>query len=446
MPKLVVFGAGKSSSYLIKKLQESSNELDLKITLVDQSFEQLANDCKQHKNTEYFNISIEQEKTIAKIITSQDLVISMLPAHLHLAIAKLCLALQKNLLTASYVNPEMRALHQQVQEKGLLFLNEMGVDPGLDHMSAMELIHKLKKQGATITGFYSHTGGLIKETKPNAWNYKFTWNPKNVITAGAEGATYIKDKQKTHIPYSRIFTEITPVTLNNKKYDSYPNRNSLAYSKKYNLEGINNLYRGTLRHEGYCEAWNVFIQLGMTEDTYSLNFEISATRTHFLNYFLQKKELTEAAFLNKIQSAKSSSVFKKFKLLGFFNEEKKLTKTNGTAADILLTILSEEWQMQPNDKDILVMQHQIDYTLKGVNYSTKSELSVTGENTYFTAMAKTVGAPMFEATILLLKNEIKLTGVHIPTKTVIYQPILERLKNHGLEFTETTTRGKRPFH
>ena len=440
MPRVVIFGAGKSSPYLIKKIQESSDQLELQITIIDTSFDQLPDDCRQHKNTDYFSTSINEKKAITKIISHQDLVISMLPAHLHIAIAQLCLIHKKNLLTASYVHPKMELLHKEAQKKGLLFLNEMGVDPGLDHMSAMELIQKLKKQGANITGFYSHTGGLIKKTQPDSWNYKFTWNPKNVITAGAEGATYIKDKQITNIPYHRVFTEITPVTINNKKYDSYPNRNSLAYAEKYNLKEIKNLYRGTLRHDGYCNAWNIFVKLGMTEDSQLLSFKTAANRKDFLNYFLPKNQNTEIAFLELFNLTRTHPIFKKFEGLDFFYEEKKLTQTKGTAAKLLLSILSEDWQMRSNDKDSLVMQHQVNYSIDGINYCTKSELSVTGENNHYTAMAKTVGAPMFEAAILMLKNKIKLTGVHIPTKTVIYQPILERLKNHGLEFTETTNK------
>ena len=438
MLRVVIFGAGKSSPYLIKQLQKTSTELPLHITLVDNNWLQLPEDCKKHIHTTYLVEDISNIKKLNTIINNQDLVISMLPAHLHVDIVKCCLSQSKNLLTASYVSEAMQELNFKAKENGLLFLNEMGVDPGLDHMSAMELINRLKTKGATINSFYSHTGGLVYKTTPNSWNYKFTWNPRNVIIAGAEGATYIKANKEVKTSYPSIFTEVTPITLNQKIFDSYPNRNSLAYAEKYNLKNIKNLYRGTLRHQGYCEAWNIFVQLKMTDDLKEITFFPTATRKDFIAYFLNDVKTTEITFCNKLDVNKNNPVFKKFELLNFFNNSKKLTLTKGTAANILLTILSEDWKMQPNDNDILAMQHQIDYNIEGTNYSTKSELLIIGEDQQYTAMAKTVGAPMFEAALLMLSNKINLKGVHIPTKTAIFQPILKSLKNHGIKFIEKT--------
>lgn len=434
MQKVVLFGAGKSSCYLIKKFQEYSTICDLELSVIDTDVSKLPSDCKNHKNTRYYSLSISEKETVSQIMENQDLVISMLPAHLHIPIAELCLLKQKNLLTASYVSPQMQKLNTKATQKGLLFLNEMGVDPGLDHMSALSLIHQLKKQGAQITSFYSHTGGLVNNTNVNSWNYKFTWNPKNVIKAGAEGALYIKDQKETTIPYNAIFCSVTPVTINNNNYDSYPNRNSLAYAEKYHLKQLQNFYRGTLRHQGYCEAWNVFVQLKMTEDTTPLILNKLATRKDFLNHFLPLNSTIETSFCKRLNLTKANPIFKKFELLNFFNEEKKLALTKGTAAEILLHILKEDWQMQPNDTDLLVMQHQIEYTLNGIYYTTKSELSIAGVNQHYTAMAKTVGAPMFEAALMILNKQLNLTGVQIPTKAAIYQPILQRLTNHGLVF------------
>ena len=205
MPKVVVIGIGKSSPYLIKCLQNYSLNFPLHITLVDTTWQALPQDCKNHDNTTYITSNINDQDKLGALVNTHDLVISMLPAQLHITIAKLCLQHKKDLLTASYVGTEMKQLHQEAQNKGILFLNEMGVDPGLDHMSALQLIHNLKNKKAQITKFYSHTGGLVSKTVPNTWNYKFTWNPKNVITAGAEGATYINHKQKTNVAYNSIF-------------------------------------------------------------------------------------------------------------------------------------------------------------------------------------------------------------------------------------------------
>ncbi len=440
MLKVVIFGAGKSSSYLIKKLQEISTEISLHITLIDQNWEQLPNDCKNHSNTTYTLLNINNTEKIKNIIKLQNLVISMLPAQLHISIAKICIDLKKNMLTASYVSKQMQELHLQAKESNLLFLNEIGVDPGLDHMSAMVLLNSLKKRGAIINSFYSHTGGLISKTTPNNWNYKFTWNPKNVITAGAEGAIFLKNEKKTNIDYNSVFTEITPVKLGNQNYDSYPNRNSLNYIKKYDLSNIENLYRGTLRYEGYCDAWNVFVQLGMTNDSKIVTFPASTSRKQFLSYFLNKSSEVETSFCEVFNINKESPIFKKIETLDFFNDTKIVAITKGTAADMLLSILKEDWKMQENDTDVLLMQHEIKYTLNNVNYKTTSELSVLGKDQQYTAMAKTVGVPMFEATLLMLQNKINLTGVHIPTKPIIFQPILNKLKNHGLKFIDQTTK------
>ena len=438
MIRVVVFGIGKSSPYLIKKLQAYSSTHPLRITLVDTNWSALPTDCINHKNTEYLTLDINDIDAVSKLINHQDLIISMLPAVLHVSLAKLCLQHHKNLLTASYVSEEMQQLHKKAQNKGLLFLNEMGVDPGLDHMSALKLIHSLKLKNAEITNFYSHTGGLISNFETNSWNYKFTWNPKNVILAGAEGATYIKNQQKKSISYSDVFKTIISVCINNKSYESYPNRNSTSYAKKYDLNTIDTFYRGTLRHPEYCQAWQVFVELGMTKDNNILHFKNKTTRKDFLNHFLEKKDAVKKTFSSVLDIEKGSSIFKKFELLQFFNDAKYLTLENGTAADILLSILKEEWQMQPNDKDLLLMQHEIHYKMNGKKYISKSELSVIGENQQYTAMAKTVGAPMFEAAILMLNNQIKATGVHIPTTPSIYEPILNGLKKHDLEFLETT--------
>ena len=439
MLRVVIFGVGKSSSYLIKKLQDISSTISLHITLADKNWNQLPENCKNHKDTTYKLVDINNSDETKNLIVSQNLVISMLPAHLHINIAKLCLKNKKELLTASYISEEMQQLDTQARENGLLFLNEMGVDPGLDHMSAMSIIDTLKTKEATINSFYSHTGGLISKYTPNNWNYKFTWNPKNVITAGSDGAVFLKNSEKKHLDYNEIFSEIIPVKINNKIYDSYANRNSLKYIKKYNLEGINNLYRGTLRHHNYCYAWNVFVQLGMTNDVHLLTFNEDATRKDFITYFFNTNILTETSFCKKNNITKENSLFKKFDLLGFFNNDKTLTINKGTAADILLSILLEEWKMEKNDKDILLMQHQINYSIDGINYKTKSEISILGEDNQYTAMAKTVGAPMFETALLMLHNKIELTGVHIPTTPVIYRPVLDKLKKHGLNFIETTT-------
>lgn len=441
MPKLVIFGTGKSSSYLIKKLQDKSEQLQLKITLVDPNIDYIPKDCKNHSSTTYISDSIKNTKLTNRLIKEQDLVISMLPPSLHIEVAKLCLTYRKNLLTASYVSAKMGALHNEASQKGLLFLNEMGVDPGLDHMSAMKIINSLKEKGATIKSFNSHTGGLLHIQKPtDLWNYKFTWNPKNVITAGSNGAIFLQNGIAKKIAYSSLFTKTKPLNINGINYDSYANRNSLNYIEKYSLQGIKNLYRGTLRYSGYCKAWNVFVQLGMTDDVKPLHFESTNSRESFLRHFLSKNssKTTTELFCDIFKCAINDPIYKKLNSLSFFDNKKQLTKTKGTAAAILQAVLEEAWQLQKDEVDTLIMLHEIEYELNGKHYKTNSQLQIIGKDQYYTAMAKTVGLPMFEAALLMLQNKIKLTGVQIPTLPEIYTPVLDNLKNEGLNFVDKT--------
>ena len=435
MRNIVIFGAGKSSVFLIKQLQVNS---DSKLTLVALNFSGLPKDILEHKNTDLVLLDVSDTLRVGKLIKVQDLVISMLPANLHIQIAELCLQYTKNMLTASYVSKKMKQLHQTAIAKGVLFLNEMGLDPGLDHMSALRAIATIKKIGGKITSFKSHTGGLVKKlSNTHAWNYKFTWNPLNVIIAGAEGATYLFENNEKNIEYASVFDAVQQVKILDDLYDSYPNRNSLNYVKKYGLEECKTVYRGTLRHKGFCEAWQVFVQLGMTDNTNFIKLPQKSSRKYFLNYFLKPNNDITTQFCKQTQIKKESDVYDKMVGLHLFSENYFLEKTAGTAAQILLSILEQEWKLTAKDLDCVVMLHEIEYELDGIKQKQNLSLYVEGEDHCYTAMAKTVGLPMYEAAMLMLQNKIGLTGVQTPTNPIIYNPILKQLKAKGISFTET---------
>jgi len=363
----------------------------------------------------------------------------MLPPKRHLKIANWCLEHGKDLITASYVSKEMMLLNADAQRKGLLFLNEIGVDPGLDHISALSFLDAIKAKGGVIKSFKSHTGGIVAEKTPeNLWDYKITWNPKNVVRAGGEGAIFLHEKEQLAIAYPEVFSETQSLSIYDTAYDSYPNRDSLKYIEKYALQGVETCYRGTLRHQGFCEAWNVFVQLGMTEDSKIIEFEKGNNRQDFLAFFLDKgkHQSVKQAFVNSKDLTVNKSIVEKFNQLGFFETVQPLELLKGTAAQILQQILIVSWQITPAEKDMLLMYHEVEFELRGEAKKATSSLRVVGQDQYCTAMAITVGATLFEAFKLVVEKEIALKGVCIPTEKSIYTQLIKAVKKHHINFDE----------
>ena len=272
MKKILVIGAGRSAVTLIKYLLENSVANDWFVTVADYSVD-LANEAvASHQNGKaiFFNVTDEQQRETE--IENADIVISMLPANLHITVAKDCVRLKKNLVTASYVSEEIASLNDEAVKNDVLLLNEIGLDPGIDHMSAMQVIDEIKEKGGELTSFKSFCGGLVHpDYDNNPWNYKFTWNPRNVVLAGQGTAQYIENGNYKYIPYTSLFERTEKMSvLDAGEFEGYANRDSLSYRESYGLDNIPTLFRGTLRRKGYSESWNIFVQLGMTDDTYKL--------------------------------------------------------------------------------------------------------------------------------------------------------------------------------
>ena len=333
----------------------------------------------------------------------------------------------------------MNALHSDALANNLLFLNECGLDPGIDHMSAMQVIDKIKNGGGILTSFESFTGGLIApDTDPeNPWRYKFTWNPRNVVLAGQGTAKFLMEGQYKYIPYHQLFSRTTPVTVLGKQYEGYPNRDSLKYLTTYGLQEIKTMVRGTLRHAGYCSAWNILVQLGCCDDTYNMERVAQMSHEDFINSFLDYspdlsvEEKVCAAF----ELAPDSGEIQRLRWSGFFSSE-KIGLSQGTPAQILEHILTKKWKLGKGDKDFIVMWHRFGFQIEGKNKSIVSHLTVTGENEVETAMAKTVGIPLGIATKLLLQGKIKKRGVVIPIEKEIYDPVLAELTTLGIRLDE----------
>ncbi|MCG8411026.1 MAG: saccharopine dehydrogenase NADP-binding domain-containing protein [Bacteroidales bacterium] len=439
MKKLLILGAGLSSSSLIKYLLDNSKQYDWKITVGDMSIELAQQKINNHPNGTAIKFDIFDEQQRISEIQKADLVISMLPARFHYLVAEKCVEFDKHMITASYVSNEILSLNKAAKEKGLLLLNEIGVDPGIDHMSAMKVINKIKAQGGKILSFKSSTGGLVApEYDNNPWNYKFTWNPRNVVVAGQSVAQYIDHGQYKFVPYNQLFRRIEKISiLDVGEFEMYPNRDSLSYRKTYGLEDIPTLLRGTLRRAGYSAGWNVFVQLGATDDTYKIENSESLTYREFINSFLpyNENESVEEKLCKYVGIDMNSETMNRLKWLGIFDDQ-KIGLANATPAQILQKLLEEKWALEANDKDMIAMQHQFDYKLNGKTKRILSSLVVKGQDQVHTAMSITVGIPVAIATKLFLTGVIKQSGVIIPTMEDVYEPVLNELEEYGIKFIE----------
>ncbi|GET28854.1 saccharopine dehydrogenase family protein [Prolixibacter sp. SD074] len=439
MKKVFIIGAGRSSATLIRYMEEQAPTYSWKITVGDQDINLVNDKIAPPTRAIAFNVFDEEQRNLE--IEQADIVVSMLPARLHQVVALTCLKFGKSLLTASYVSDELNDLDAEVKAKGLLFLNEMGVDPGIDHMSAMRLIDRVKSEGHAITDFESFTGGLVApESDNNPWNYKFTWNPRNVVVAGQGGpAKFLQEGKYKYIPYNRLFRRTEVIDIEGfGKFEGYANRDSLKYIDKYNLQGVPTVYRGTLRRPGYCRAWDIFVQLGATDDTYFMENTGNMTYKEFINSFLYYAEAAVRLKLyHYMHIDQDSDIIDKLEYLELFSD-KKIGLERATPAQIMEHILSEKWKMEPDDKDMVVMWHKLLYNRNGDSHpvTMTSSMVVLGEDSVHTAMSKTVGLSLAIATKMVMTGQIALTGVHIPNRKEIYGPVLNELESYGIAFVE----------
>lgn len=439
MKNILIIGAGRSASSLIKYLLDNSSQENWKITVADISLDLAQKKINNHPNARAIAFDINNESQRHEEIQKSDIVISMLPASMHMSVAKDCVRMKKHLATASYVSKEMAELNDEAKKAGVILMNEIGLDPGIDHASAMKIIDEIHAAGGELVSFKSYCGGLVApESNDNPWGYKFSWNPRNVVLAGQGTAQYIENGKYKYIPYNRLFKQIETIEVEGYgKFDAYANRDSLSYRKPYQLENIPTILRGTLRMPGYCKAWNVFVKLGWTDDTYKIENSEKLTYRELLEAFLPKgnasvKEKLAAFMGNEVDE----DVMQKIEWLDIFGD-RKIKLANATPAQILQDLLEEKWKLKEHDKDMIVMQHQFEF--KNQESRVKritSSLVVKGEDQIYTAMAKTVGLPLAITVKLILQEKIKARGVVIPTIKEIYEPVLKELESFGVKFIE----------
>ncbi len=440
MQTIVVFGAGLSTSVLIDYLLENAEAEDWKIRVGDMNVEVAKEKIKGHPRAEAFAFNVNDGIQRLHEISNADLVISMLPAHMHVDVARECIGLGKHMVTASYVSNEMQELDEKAREAGVVIMNEVGVDPGIDHMSAKQVLDEIKDQGGKIVQFESFTGGLpAPQSDDNPWNYKFAWNPRNVVLAGASGAVKFKQEGRyKYIPYDQVFRRTEVIEIPGyDRFEGYANRDSLKYREVYGLSDIPTIYRGTLRRPGFCRAWNVFVKLGATDDSYVMEDSENMTYRQFLNSFLayNPNDSVELKLMHYLNIDRDSEIIDKLRWLGMFSDT-KVGIPDATPAQILQHILEQKWSMTDDDLDMVVMYHLFGYELNGEKKSRESYMVIIGEDRVKTAMAKTVGLPVAITAKMILNGKIKEPGVRIPITKDVYEPVLEELGNYDIEFKE----------
>jgi len=431
MKHILLIGAGKSATVLIDYLQQIVAEKNWLCTIADANKTVIEEKIKPTKHVQALGLDMLDDLARKKAIEKADIVISLLPPNLHFLVAKDCITYKKNLLTASYIDEGIKGLQNAIHENGLLFLGEMGLDPGIDHMSAMELIHEIKNKGGKITSFHSHCGGLIApESDTNAWHYKISWNPRNIVTAGAAGAIYKSNNQVVQIPYEAIFSSGELIHFPNlPPLAYYPNRDSLSYIPLYKLEEATDFMRTTLRYADFCTGWQKIIDAGLCSDE-----KMFDTNNDSISHFLQHAFVANNIHIN------NPVLQQQLNELGW-NDATTLNKGIISYAAVLQNILEIKLALAPADKDMIVMLHEIAYQLNEEKHRITSSLMVKGDNALHTAMAKTVGLPLGIAAVLILEGKIKLTGLHIPILPEIYVPVLAELKKEGIVF-QTVDRGR----
>lgn len=440
---ILILGAGRSSASLIQYLARTCQEFKWKLVVGDFSLQAAANMTRSYPFAKAIQFDILNKPKSAEAIAASDIVISLIPAHLHLLVAELCVEFGKHLITASYVTPEMKGLHQDAVRKDLLLLNECGLDPGIDHMSAMGLIDKIKSEGGVIDTFLSFTGGLISQTTDpqNPWRYKFTWNSRNVVMAGQSTAKYLDEGEFKYIPYQQLFSRLTDVHIDELgDYEGYANRDSLKYISAYGLEKVKTMLRGTLRSKGFCKAWNVLVQLGCCDDTFQIENISTMTHAMFISSFVKNsKTPLKSSLAEQFKIDEGSDEIKMLDWAGLFSDE-IIGLSKATPAQALEHILNKKWKLNSQDKDQIIMWHKLIYRLDGMEKEIQATLISTGENATHTAMAKTVGLPIGIAAKLLALGKIQSRGVVIPTAPEFYSPILEELSSLGIEMKEKQVR------
>lgn len=440
MKNLLIIGAGRSATALINYILDQARQHNFFVTVADADIELAQRKIKGHPNGRAIWLDASKPNDRRDVINRHDVVVSLLPPQMHLDLAQDCIVLGKHMVTASYVSKQVFRLGDEARQRALVFMNELGLDPGIDHMSAMQRIHKIQNEGGKITAFYSYTGGLVApESDDNPWHYKFSWNPRNVVLAGQGTAQFLEDGKLKYIPYRRLFRQYRLVDIPQMgQWEVYANRDSMLYREAYGLQNIKTLFRGTIRHRGFCDAWNALVRIGLTDATFPIVNSDELTYHDLMEAFLGISQHTGSVkdrVAKMIESEPDSDIMKKLEWLGLFSKRRIKVKS-ATPSLILENLLLEKWALKPEEKDMVIMQHVFEYELNRKKRKLTSTLVMKGTDGTDTAMSKLVGLPLGIFVKLLLLGKISTTGVNIPTMPEVYEPVMKELEEHGVRFTE----------
>ncbi|RMF61018.1 MAG: saccharopine dehydrogenase [Calditrichaeota bacterium] len=443
MKQILILGAGFSTPALIHYLLDKAEENDWFVTVGDIEVEKAERIVNHHPRGAAIVFDVNDVNMRTTHIKKADVVVNMLSPVYQYLIALDCLHHGKHMISASYEDIRVQHLNLDAHRKGILILNEMGLDPGLDHMSAMALIDDVHQREGVIKSFLSYGGGLpAPEINSNPLRYCITWNPRNVVRAGEAGAQYMEEGQIKLLPYHQVFKRTWPVEIEGiGTLEAYPNRNSLIYRHRFGLNGVNTLIRGTLRYPGWSETWYHIVNLGLTNDSLPIPDLHRRTYREFMQMFLPlsisgKKPETRLA--NYLGISPTGKIMENLRYLGLFSDE-VIGGNVKTAADVMMKIVLDKLQFPPGGRDMVIICHEIQVEYPRENYRSeclRTTFTEYGDPDGFTAIAKTVGLPTAIATALLLRGELPLTGCHIPTIPAIYVPVLRELKKLGFAFKE----------
>ena len=439
MKNILVVGAGRTSSSLIKYLLDRSNQYDWFVKVADQSLELAKKKVGNHPRAQAIRFDVMDEDQRDLLLKESDLVVSLLPETHHIHLVKQCIKHKVHLVTASYVSQAMSSFDEDVKRAGLVFLNEMGLDPGIDHMETMRIITKVKNKGGKLTSLYSFGGGLVApESDNNPWGYKITWNPMNVVTAGMASARYVKDGKLKIVPYNRLFRDTQFVEVPGfGKFEAYPNRDSIKYRRIYNIPRIPNVFRGSLRKKGFCSAWNALVQIGLTDNRYIVPDSHKLSYNDWLSFYLEKKngESTKQTLAKFLHLPEEHEIIKKIEWLGLLSDE-KIKLSDVSPAEILLDLLKKKWEFKDNDLDMVILQTEVEYEIENKIEKMISTLVIKGQKGFNTAMSATVGLPLGIGANMILNNKIKEKGVIIPIYPDIFEPAMYELSELGIKPNE----------
>lgn len=433
MQSVLVLGAGLVSKPLVEYLLNKGHQVKVASRTVSKA-EAL---IKGHANGVAEAFNVKDDEHLEKLISECDAAVSLLPYIYHVKIARLCIKHKKHLVTTSYVNDAMKALDEDFKAAGTISLNEIGLDPGIDHMSAVKIIREVEQKGGKITSFKSCCGGLpAMQHNNNPFGYKFSWSPRGVVMAGKNNGQFLEDGEIVFIPGKNLFKEYTILDVEGVgAYEAYTNRNALPYKALYGLKDATTVFRGTLRNIGWCYTMKKAQELGLfddspREDLKGLTYKDMMLKLIEIEDSFDIIEET-ALFLNIDPHC---SVMKKFEWLGLFDEEPLPEENN--VMDMFCDVLMKKLAMDKDELDLIVLHHQfiVDYGDKQEYIS--STLTGTGIPGGDSAMSRMVSLPAAIGVDMILQGKIKLPGVHIPVKPEIYEPVLQELEEMGIKFVE----------